>query len=72
MKQRLHMPDIIVENAINGYIIEQRKTGYDWINRWVAESIEQLCSIITTICKNHEEEEIAHREAQDLDSIRTD
>ena len=51
------MMDIVISRTTNGYIIEQRKTGYDSINRWVAESIDNLIDIISDICKKGEKEE---------------
>ena len=50
MSSQEAMPDITIETAINGYVIKRRKSGHDWINRWVADSVENLCIVITNIC----------------------
>jgi hypothetical protein len=50
------MPDLVIRWAVNGYIIEQRKSGHDWTNRWVAKSTEDLAKVIIDICKETEKE----------------
>ena len=48
--------DIIISMTENGYLVEKQKPGYDWKNRWVAESIESLLKIIKELCEEEEEE----------------
>lgn len=45
--------DIVITFAENGYIIKQRKKGYDWTNHWVAENTESLRNIITDRTKEY-------------------
>ncbi len=58
------MHNIVITFTINGYIIEQNKKGFDWTNRWVAETNDSLIKVISDIVEKHWQEE-AKREAKD-------
>jgi hypothetical protein len=52
------MLDICIAKAENGYVISQRKSGFDWTNTWVAESEKSLLDVISQIVRQARQKHI--------------
>lgn len=60
--------DITICFTENGYIIQQRKRGYDFINEWVAESEKTLLGVISDVVRKHWEDIAIEKKSKEISS----